>query len=483
LGPFGKGEYAAYLLAVPGTLLASIYDSFGPRLLELNVRAFLQTRVKTNQGMQTTLKTNPDRFFAYNNGLSMTAESVKLGHDANGVLLIKELRGLQIVNGGQTTASLYYASRRSSLDLSDVLVQAKLTIVSDEARDELAPLISRFANTQNLIRMADFSANDAFHVELEKLSRSVWAPSAAGTHEMTRWFYERARGQYADALSRARTPAQKRQFQLSQPRGKVFTKTDVAKYENAWSQLPFQVALGAEKNFNEFSQRHAEQGAKVPDALYFQHLASKALLWKRSESIIASMKLGGYRSAVVAYSVSLISHKTSMRIDLDEIWRTQEVPDSWVTSIETIGPKVHAALIATAGSRNVLEWAKKKECWDGIQSLDWEPPPALLSTKTVVASRSATAGTSPQTSMPASADELAGRATIDALGADAWFEIAVWAKQTSNLQPWQRSLAFSIGRALGSAKPLSAKQVAQGVKIADEVNRLGFEPSIFPQLG
>ncbi|GGK90143.1 hypothetical protein GCM10007382_07730 [Salinibacterium xinjiangense] len=475
IGPFEGKDYEAYLLVIPGKFLADVYEEFGPRLLELNVRSFLQARGKTNQGMQTTLKDDPSRFLAYNNGLSMTATSVERRKTSSGETVISRLIGLQIVNGGQTTASLYYASRKPGVDLSNVLVQAKLSILEDDARSSLAPLISRFANTQNLIRMADFSANDPFHVELEKLSRSIWAPAPEGSHEMTRWFYERSRGQFADAVGRERTPAQKRQFLLSHPRKQLFAKTDVAKYENAWRQLPFSVALGAEKNFNEFSQAMAESKQSTsPDAPYFQDLISKAILWKQTELLVNALKLGGYRSAVVAYTVALVSNRISMRLNLDQVWREQAVSPHWASSVNELAPLIHAKLISSAGSKNVLEWAKKKDCWAAVKEISWVAPSDLMIGAVASTSRSATAASQPETSLPASDDEIAGRALILSLGPEAWIGIAAWAKQTGNLQSWQRGLAFSIGSYLTQDRALSAKQVVQGVKIAVEVERLGF---------
>jgi hypothetical protein len=475
IGPFGGEEYGAYLLALPGNFLAAIYERFGPRLLELNVRSFLQTRGKTNQGMQKTLKETPLRFLAYNNGLSMTANGVETQTDQNGLSHITRLIGLQIVNGGQTTASLYHASRHAGVSLEGVLVQSKLTIVTDQTREEFAPLISRYANTQNVIRMADFSANDPFHVELEKLSRTTWAPALEGSQVMTQWFYERARGQYADALARERTPARKRAFASASPRRQLLAKTDVAKFEHAWMQLPHTVALGAEKNFNEFSQRQAEiPGNRLPDTTYFQHLIAKAIMWKVTERQVGLMKLGGYRSATVVYTIALISRFTSMRVDLNVIWRDQDVSALWRVAVDSLAPIVHSSLVETAGNRNVLEWAKKADCWKAMQQIAWVPPQGLANGRKVEDSRTVMAASSPQTSLPASEEELMGRKLISELGPSVWFDISSWAKETSNLQPWQRSLSFSIATYLSSDRALSAKQIIQGVKIVERVVELGF---------
>ena len=87
-------EYESYLVSVPGSFLAQIYEEFGARLLEQNVRTFLQARGNVNKGIINTIKHKPELFFAYNNGLTATAEEVTL---SNG--LIRKISNLQIVNG------------------------------------------------------------------------------------------------------------------------------------------------------------------------------------------------------------------------------------------------------------------------------------------------------------------------------------------------------------------------------------------------
>lgn len=203
LGPHGEsGSYEAYLLTLPGQFLAEVYERYGPRLLELNVRSFLQARGKINKGIQQTISNEPANFFAFNNGVSMTAARVDVADLPGGGKAIAKIHDLQIVNGGQTTASLYYAMVKNKADLSAVVVQAKLSVVSPDHRDSLVSQISLYANSQNRVNMADFTSNDTFHVELERLSRTVWAPPQGDNNYMTRWFYERARGQYADAHAR-----------------------------------------------------------------------------------------------------------------------------------------------------------------------------------------------------------------------------------------------------------------------------------------
>ena len=249
-----SSKYSVYLAIVNGDLLASLYNEFRDRLLEKNVRSFLQVKGNVNKGIRDTLRNEPDMFLAYNNGISVTAESVEILRDENGKPSIKRIRDMQIVNGGQTTASIFNAKydRKASIDLAEVFVQVKISVIhSVDDMDEIVPRISTFANTQNKIQVADFSANDPFHRRLEELSRTIWTPSCNGMKPRN-WFYERARGQYADMLTRETTTKRKKDYKETHP---LFTKTDLAKYENTWDQLPWQVSEGAQKNFHRFMLR------------------------------------------------------------------------------------------------------------------------------------------------------------------------------------------------------------------------------------
>src|SRR6266567_884524 len=269
--PTIDGTFSVFMAILPGPMLAGLYGQYGTRLLELNVRSFLQTKGAVNRGIRGTLLAQPERFLAYNNGISATASHVELTTLPGGGLAIQRIHDLQVVNGGQTTASIHYAHVKDKADISGVFVQMKLTVVSSEQLQDIVPEISRYSNTQNKVTLVDFSSNHPFHVELEKVTRSLWAPAADGSGQETRWFYERARGQYADALGRERTPARQRAFRTLHPLRQKFTKADAAKFEHSWDQLPHIVSRGAEKNFREFMIRLGDKSPSV-DAAYCQRL-------------------------------------------------------------------------------------------------------------------------------------------------------------------------------------------------------------------
>ena len=210
-------DYESYLAVVPGSQLARIYDRWGSRLLEQNVRVFLQARGKVNQGIRNTIQNSPEMFFAYNNGITATAESVETEDSPRGGLLLKSMRNFQIVNGGQTTASVHAALRNKDVDLERVFVQMKLSIVEPSMAQEVVPKISEYANSQNRVNAADFFSNHPFHVRMEGFSRRLYAPSKDGSFRESKWFYERARGQYLDARGHL-TRAERRKFDLEYPR-------------------------------------------------------------------------------------------------------------------------------------------------------------------------------------------------------------------------------------------------------------------------
>jgi hypothetical protein len=475
VAPAEDGEYQAFFAIFPGDVLDAIYAQYGPRLLELNVRSFLQARGKVNQGIRRTILEEPERFLAYNNGISVTASEIELTDLPDGGRGFRRIKNLQIVNGGQTTASIHHAVRRDRADVSAIRVPAKLTIVPEERLDEIVPLISRYANSQNKISEADFSANDPFHVRVEELSRTIWAPATGGTLRQTRWFYERARGQYADALGRAGTPAQQRKFKQEHPRAQKFTKTDLAKFENTWDQRPQIVSRGAQKNFAEFTLRLAARRRGEPDTAYFHHLVAKAILFRRAERLVSAQDFGGYRANIVTYSLAYLAHATAHQIDLDRIWAEQDLSDAVEEAIVNISHHVYRVLTSPPGGANITEWAKKDACWDRIRELEIELPRAL---QTELLALDGRRKGKPVTGIEA--PDEAERGIIEKISQippETWFALSHWAKETNNLQGWQRGIAYDLGRRARQGREPSRKQAVQAEIILDEATRLGFSPN------
>src|SRR5271165_5414939 len=358
-------DFSVFLTILPGSTLSALYGQYGTRLLELNVRSFLQAKGAVNRGIRDTILTDPERFLAYNNGITATASKVDFAPLPGGGQAIRRVHDLQIVNGGQTTASIHYAHVRDKTDVTGVYVQMKLTVVAAERLQEIVPEISRYSNTQNKVTLVDFSSNHPFHVEVEKITRSLWAPAADGSGQDTRWFYERARGQYADALARERTPARQRAFKTLHPLRQKFTKADAAKFEHSWEQFPHIVSRGAEKNFREFMIRLGDKAPAV-DAAYCRRLIAKAILFRATEKIVSAHEFGGYRANIVTYTIARLAHETGQRLDLDRIWREQRIGLALTMAIDDLCGPVHAVITHPVRVANVTEWAKRPECWSRV---------------------------------------------------------------------------------------------------------------------
>ena len=367
------GEYRTFLAFLKAPLLARIYGEHGQRLLERNVRAFLQAKGKINRGLQQTLREEPQRFLAYNNGLCCTAAEVKLqaGRDGHGML--ERVSDFQIVNGGQTTASIFHAVKKEKMDISQVVVQVKLTVLRDSQKvSEIVPLISKYANSQNKVNGADLSAGGQFHRHLEHLSRTVWTPPTSGMDRGSHWYYERARGSYLDDKAREGTPARQREWAKNNPPDRKFTKTDLAKYEHAWVGMPHLVCRGGEKNFLAFAEGLEEDGEPNVDLEFFKQTVAKAILFRATEKAFVSLELEGYRANSVAYAMAWVARRSEHRINLNEIWNHQRPPVLTFAALRSACGAAYAHITQTAG--NVGEWSKRPECWETFRAREIPVP-------------------------------------------------------------------------------------------------------------
>lgn len=377
-------DYDGYLCVISGEVLTAIYDRYGSRLLEGNVRSFLSTTGKVNKGIQATIRAESDRFFVYNNGISATATSANVTHTESGPRLLSA-KYLQIVNGGQTTASLHVAKRKDNADLSAIYVQMKLSVVNSKDADTLDTLIqqiAKFSNKQNSVSDADFFSNHAFHRTMQGLSRKIKAPAANGSQFGTFWFYERARGQYFHEQAKM-TLAQKKAFQRENPRSQLIAKTDLAKYENSWRRRPHVVCRGAQKSFLDFAAyiggAYGDDGRKFSHDNYYKGVVARAILFKFTERLVSQAKAswyqGGYRAETVTYTlaklVDLIEQQApELALDLNLVWRNQGVSQSLGKQLELIAVRVYETITAPPpGNINVAMWCRKDACWDSVRSL------------------------------------------------------------------------------------------------------------------
>lgn len=472
-----NNDYQSYLAIIPGDALIEIYEQYGARLLEQNVRSFLQFTGKYNKGIRNTIIKEPHMFLAFNNGISATAEEIKLfdlpNNKGKGICYVKDF---QIVNGGQTTASIYHTWKQNkNINISEIYVQLKITIIKN--RENFGLIISKiaeYANTQNKVSTSDLSSNRENHIMLEKLSRTLWAPPAKDKMQQTRWFFERARGQYKNArLREGFTTSRKKAFDLKNPRNQVLTKEDIAKYINTWKEVyngkklviaPHIVVRGNQKNYMYFLNYNYKE---LPDNVFFEDTVAKAILFKSAEKIygIKPNALGDMRYITVPYSIGWLGFKLEHKLDLYKIWKNQDISDELRETLKEIMTNVEQFIKETAPGSLYGEWAKKEECWNQVKeqsfnvdlsilSYDLEnkekPPRKSINEKYV------------EDSLIQSEIEL-----IKSIPVNKWNEISKIGLFINELTPVLKSRVINIMSTLKMNKELSEKQRNDAIAIID----------------
>lgn len=377
-----NADYEAYIAIMPGECLATLYHDYGARLLEQNVRSFLQFTGKINKGIRKTINEEPHMFLAFNNGIAATADHIMLDETGR---FIKRISNLQIVNGGQTTASIYNTARKDKADISQIYVQVKLSVIKDsEQYANIVSRISQYANTQNKVNDADFTANNPALIEIEKLSRYILSPVTLEKNIPTSWFFERARGQYKtlrakEGFTKSRLAA----FDLKFPKNQVFTKVELAKYVNAWQEVysgksmvigPHIVVRGNEKNYARFMNYNLPE-IKHIDVAYFEDIIAKAILFrtadKRYGTKVSGNHIGELKQVVVPYTLSLLNLITGGRLDLYKIWKNQCISMNLSDFIYELMKQVNQFIIDKSPVSHYIEWAKKEECWLMVKENKW----------------------------------------------------------------------------------------------------------------
>ena len=439
----GNGVYRSYLAFIPGDQLADLYSTWGTKLLEMNVRVFLSARGKVNKGIRETILNDPNMFCAYNNGITVFAREVNFAKDDGHRGYILGAHDFQVVNGGQTVASLYHAKKKQKADLSGILVPMKLiTIDKEEDIKTLVPRISEYSNTQNRVSLSDLAANDEPHPELHELSKRLQAPDPTGGSIVTYWFYEKARGSYEETRRlEARTPAKERAFDALYPKNQRFDKGLFGKVWNTYLQKPYLVSLGSQKNFAEFNSWLREQEHELEP--FFRQTVSLLILWRDVERIVRNQGFEGYRHNIVTYTLAWLFELTQSRIDLDKIWQEQKSGDGVLKAAEEMCQIVNAHIRDT--TQNVTEWCKKEECWRSLLAKSYNLPSEVES--------SLLGHDTPVTRYdPRTKDERESVEFCTQKGSQAWFDLSVWLKGHNFLTPKARSQCFNMGRFLQRRK-------------------------------
>ncbi|MFA6128247.1 MAG: AIPR family protein [Bacteroidales bacterium] len=475
-------EYQSYIAIISGQALSQIYEKYGSRLLEQNVRSFLQFTGKINKGIRSTILKEPHMFLAYNNGLAATAEKIELAQAADGSgFVILRVHDFQIVNGGQTTASIYHTLKKDKADISGIFVQLKLSVVKNKENfSDIVSRISEYANTQNKVSVSDLSSNRPYHIQLEKLSRSIFAPYVVGQNIQSKWFYERARGQYKNArIKEGFTIAKQKAFDLRNPKSQVFTKEELAKYVNAYQEIldgkkliigPHFVVRGNQKNYVQFINYNL---VKQPDSIYFEDTVAKAMLFRTAEKIygIKPNAIGDLRYITVPYSISLLIFQTFNKLDLYKIWKNQGISEQLKSLLYDLMVEVES-LIKDSAQKNhgalYGEWAKKEDCWIDLKNqqlnIDFNLIRSDFEDKN-----------NPSQRKRISDEESAGIQIeeeiekLRSVPSSVWHDIEAWGKATGELTEQRKTVAFNLAGRIRANTKITEYERQTGIVILDLV--------------
>lgn len=379
----------SFLAVMPANILSQVYKKHTQKLLDSNVRTFLDFRGKVNKGIKATLRDEPDKFFAYNNGLTVTATNIEVSEiGSKGAIKIRSLQNMQIVNGGQTTCAIFFSPRErggEDIDLTKVFVPMKLTIinagenVSEESIEEaeiFKSKVSEYANSQNAVNQGDLQSNHEFHIRLHKHSKSILSPHNQEGMQ-TYWYYERTRGQWATARRIASHP---RIFERKFPKRQIFTKTDMAKYENTWRMRPFDVSKGAQKNLIELYKiikSEFQQNENQFRQQFFKSIIAKKILFNSTEKIVS--KSNWYisetytRPFIVTYTIAYIRNSLMLNnkdLNLTTIYESQSISSSLANQIDATGEFIFNLFDSPVIRNNTSyrEWAVKETSWEIIKN-------------------------------------------------------------------------------------------------------------------
>jgi hypothetical protein len=538
-----------YLCIIPGMILSQVYHKYHQQILEMNVRTFLQFKGASNKGIRDTLighkastlelrkgitdsEAEPDMFFAYNNGISATASEVRLNEEGNAISRIKSW---QIVNGGQTTAAISAVMAMKDVDvnkLAQVYVPMKITVIKDKDNlSVIVPKISKYANTQSAVKKSDFNINEKFLVELEQCSREEWVLNANGK-PVSKWFFERTRGQYLDKAKRLPGLKAEREFYAEYPKGQMFDKALLSKCMVAWDQNPASVCKGGENNYAVFFEKSKRAGIHF-DKTRFRRAIAKLILFKALDALYGKdgIQLPGYKANMIAYTISLISHVTSRALNLDTVWQEQnvlspnvynelsidifsiyaklicgaehitykvketytdidgrkknrytakELPAAELKAIKgtalykileyakKVEPILYKHLVMVNEGENVGEWTKKPQCWEALKVLVGRQEGQFKFPQELCSSTG---------DLDVEVTEGQKKYIDEALLVDAetWFSINSWSKDNPGLlSPKEQAFIGQIGFRVKRSYSLSYKQAKWALDILEKARDLGW---------
>ena len=382
-----KVSYSSYLAVVPGTILNELYLEYGSKLLEGNVRSFLSVRGKVNKSIQSTIKNYPEMFFAYNNGIAATATEIKTEMTENGPV-ITNIKNLQIVNGGQTTASIantvLKAKKNEVIELGKIFVPMKISVLEHDTAEKIIPKISEYSNSQNKVDASDFFSNHPFHIRMEEFSRKTAIPTVKGNQFQQYWFYERTRGQYNQGKMKFKAGSSElKQYGNRYPEKQVITMLDLARYMELYECAPDVVSKGKQKTLQKFAAEIKDEWNKKDDqfnVIYYKRVISLAILYRKTDELVKNTEWykekRSYKANVVAYTISLIfnyikKHHKGFELDFEKIWNNQGLYKELEDEILVLSKEVYNFITGPRDTENVTEWCKKEACWLKAKEQIW----------------------------------------------------------------------------------------------------------------
>ena len=454
----------SYLAIMPAEILARVYKKFKTRLLDQNVRNYLGGTIKVNKGMAKTLREDPAMFFAYNNGISSTALKVGLRRDEGGKVYITNVTNWQIVNGGQTTNTIYSMFSRN-FDMQNAYVTLKISeinIEDERKKEDAISQIARFANSQTQIKESDLAANIGYMLKLDDISKSEWTP-VNSVRRNTQWFFERMRGQYDNAKGEPRTKKAK-DFVAQHPKRQRFTKTDIAKWEMAWAGRPDIASKGGEQSFDFFHKKALKTDSIIVDRNYFHQLIAKAIIYQSIANICKQNGIKGYVNIICNYVLATLAWKSRGSLDLDYVWNHQEIHPAMRTVIEQEADIVNKYILKLGqDGLNPTVKAKNEPFWKDI-TLRMVGLPEL--DKVLLSSNEE----------ELTAESQAKIEMFEKLPADTWRQLAVWGKESKKLSLLERKKLDHAYTLSSADKKLPFNIISDVMDIYKKSQDLGYTP-------
>lgn len=478
----GTNTYDSYLAVIPGEFLADIYDDYSSRLLESNVRSFLSFRGGINKGIRGTILNARDKFFTYNNGISAIAKSIECKYFEGEGLLITNFKGLQIINGGQTTASLASTRIKDKASLKNIFVQMKLTVVKEDDPDFVRN-IAKFANSQNKVTSADLNSNHPFYTRMEDFSRKIYAPAVDGKPYQELWFFERARGQYEQPMIKMTTKKQRDDYQKIRPKDKRFTKTDLAKFVNSANMQPYFVSWGADVNATKFQEQLEkiwDKDDSIFNEYYYKELIGMAILYKSLENIISQQEWyienRAYRPQLVTYTFAKFAYeakKINKNINYKAIWDKQSIPEVMEEELAKLSKLSFDNMYGSREIANISSYCKNKTCWERLQGMNYE-----LSTEVInclITNEDRTTDMIRAKKEQRNDTSLTYAVEIFKLGEKYWQNLIDKATEQRACSQRDLELLDAAKKSCRTARMLSNKQATEVAKIVDELKKVSIE--------